>query len=356
VRSTIRVDSIEQLGYDDEFVFDGETPPLNDRPPLLLRGAYLGNGAPFPIAVIAVHQRSLSGVEGGDGRVREKRHQQALRLSVRIDELQDPDPGLRLVVIGDFNAFEFTDGYVDVMGQVTGRPDPAGALIAATDEVSLDLTNQTLNMPAAERYSFVFDGTAQSLDHAVTSQGIDPWVRGAEHARGNADAPFLFDADPTTSLGSSDHDGTVVFVMSDFDGDGLADDADNCPRTANPDQADADQDGAGDACDNCAVGNPGQEDADGDGEGDACDACAATVRPESVPTVQLGVNRFALTDGDTAFDTTPPQGGGPGAAFTLADTRGCSCEQIIDRLGLGEGHRKFGCSLGAMRSWVAGQP
>ena len=355
VRPTVRVDSIEQFGKDDVFVFNGVSAPLNDRPPLVLRGAYVGNGAPFPIAVIAVHQRSLSGVEGADGRVRAKRHEQALRLSRFLDELQDADSALRLVVIGDFNAFEFTDGYVDVMGQVTGRPDPAGALLPATDEVSLDLTNQTLNMPPAERYSFVFDGTAQSLDHAVTSQGIDPWVRGAEHARGNADAPFAFDSDPTTALRSSDHDGTVVFVMSDFDGDGVADDGDNCPRTPNPDQADADGDGAGDACDNCAVSNPGQGDGDGDGRGDACDACAGTVRPESVPTERLGINRFALTDGDTAFDTTA-SGSGPAAAFTLDDTAGCSCEQIIDRLGLGEGHRKFGCSLGAMRSWVAGLP
>jgi hypothetical protein len=75
-----------------------------------------------------------------------------------------------------------------------------------------------------------------------------------------------------------------------------------------------------------------------------------------VPTVRLGVNRFALTDGDAVFDTTPPEGEGPGATFTLDDTGGCSCEQIIDRLGLGLGHRKFGCSLGAMQSWVDGLP
>jgi hypothetical protein len=90
------------------------------------------------------------------------------------------------------------------------------------------LTNQTFNMPAEERYSFVFDGTAQSLDHAITTQALDPWLRGAQHSRGNADAPFAFDIDATTSLRSSDHDGTVVFIMTDFDGDGVADDTDSC--------------------------------------------------------------------------------------------------------------------------------
>lgn len=36
---------------------------------------------------------------------------------------------------------------------------------------------------------------------------------------------------------------------SDVDGDGVADSTDNCPDTANGDQADADHDGLGDACD-----------------------------------------------------------------------------------------------------------
>jgi hypothetical protein len=233
IRDSVQVDSIEQFGKDDIFEFPGNPPaPLNDRPPLVLRGAYLGNGAPFPIVVIDVHQRSLSGIDGSDGpRVRAKRNAQALRLSELIQSLQE-EPGVRLVAIGDFNAFEFTDGYVDVMGQVTGNPDPAGAQIPVTPLVSPMLTNQTFNIPAEERYSFVFDGTAQSLDHAITTQALDPWLRGAQHSRGNADAPFVFGIDATTSLRSSDHDGTVVFIMTDFDGDGVGDDTDSCDASS----------------------------------------------------------------------------------------------------------------------------
>jgi predicted extracellular nuclease len=233
VRDSVRVDSVEQFGKDDTFTFDGATALLNDRPPLVLRGAYVGNGAPFPIVVVDVHQRSLSGIEDAtDGpRVRAKRNAQALRLSELIQSLQE-EPGSRLVVIGDLNAFEFTDGYVDVMGQVTGNPDPGGALIPVTRLVSPSLTNQTFNMAEAERYSFVFDGTAQSLDHAITTQTLDPWLRGAQHSRGNADAPFGFDVDATTSLRSSDHDGTVIFVMSDHDGDGFPDDTDSCDASS----------------------------------------------------------------------------------------------------------------------------
>jgi thrombospondin type 3 repeat protein len=99
--------------------------------------------------------------------------------------------------------------------------------------------------------------------------------------------------------------GTVDFVpfltslsgcapVPDSDGDGVGDDVDNCPATANPGQEDADGDGIGDACDTCpfdagndadgdgicgdadncpTISNAGQEDADGDGIGDACDTC-----------------------------------------------------------------------------------
>jgi thrombospondin type 3 repeat protein len=77
---------------------------------------------------------------------------------------------------------------------------------------------------------------------------------------------------------------------SDTDGDGVPDATDNCPSTANTDQADADADGQGDACDptpngpdtdndgvpdatdNCpSTANTDQADADADGQGDACD-------------------------------------------------------------------------------------
>lgn len=67
----------------------------------------------------------------------------------------------------------------------------------------------------------------------------------------------------------------------DYDGDGIADALDNCPCTANPNQADSDHDGVGDACDNCPLQrNPNQEDTDGDDIGDACDNCWTRYNPE----------------------------------------------------------------------------
>ena len=137
---------------------------------------------------------------------------------------------------------------------------------------------------------------------------------------------------------------------TDSDGDGVCDDNDNCVDVPNADQADGDGDGLGDVCDDCPA-DP-DNDADGDGVCGDVDVCAGTVLPEDVPTVRLGTNRFADIDGDGVFDTTSPKGKGPGRAYTVEDTGGCSCRQIIDALGLGDGHEKFGCSISAMDDWL----
>jgi hypothetical protein len=58
----------------------------------------------------------------------------------------------------------------------------------------------------------------------------------------------------------------------DTDGDGVADEVDNCPGIKNPDQADEDGDKIGDECDGCPqIADQAQPDGDGDHIGDACD-------------------------------------------------------------------------------------
>ena len=93
-------------------------------------------------------------------------------------------------------------------------------------------------------------------------------------------------------------------------------------------------------------------DSDGDGVLDGDDLCPGTTIPESVPSVDLHRNRWALLNGDFDFDTTAPKGIGPDRAYTTTDTGGCSCEQIIVEFNLGKGHTKYGCSTSRMDQWV----
>jgi hypothetical protein len=64
----------------------------------------------------------------------------------------------------------------------------------------------------------------------------------------------------------------LVAAPGDSDGDSIPDDTDNCPTTANADQADTDADGQGDACD---------PDDDGDGILDGADNCLLSVGAEN---------------------------------------------------------------------------
>ena len=86
---------------------------------------------------------------------------------------------------------------------------------------------------------------------------------------------------------------------SDADDDGVADDVDNCPNAANPDQLDSDGDLSGDVCDT---------DDDGDGVADSSDAFPLD-STESIDTDGDGVGNNADTDddGDGISDTLDPE-------------------------------------------------
>jgi len=71
----------------------------------------------------------------------------------------------------------------------------------------------------------------------------------------DADGDLLGDACDTCPLEAGD--ACVLLDADDIDDDGVPNGSDNCPRVANPNQADAESDGHGDECDDCAEFNPG---------------------------------------------------------------------------------------------------
>ena len=230
VRDSISVTNVSQIQPTDTYFYNGTEYTLHDRPPLLLEGAVLTGGNPFPINVISIHNRSLGSIET-NGRVPVKRWEQADRIAQAIADMQLADPDMRLVVTGDFNAFEFTDGYADCTGIMSGNLDPLGALIPGIDHINPNLFNQVLSVPSSERYSFVFGGSAQTLDNLLTSAALDPFVVEMAHARGNADVPAALGSDASTAYAASDHDGLVLYLFIDSDGDGIPDADDTCPSS-----------------------------------------------------------------------------------------------------------------------------
>ena len=192
----------------------GRTELLNDRPPFVLvaRAPVLA-GRRAVLTVIVNHMRSLLDIESPtDGaRVRAKRAEQAEYLADLVQQLQRESG--RLIVVGDLNAFDVNDGLVDVVGTIRGSPVRSDAVVRATsDRVDPNLVSLLGLLPARERYSYVFDGSAQTLDHALVSSALVPDVTGFAFARGNADAPEVWRTDPRRVGRVSDHDGLLVYL------------------------------------------------------------------------------------------------------------------------------------------------
>ncbi|MEM7235219.1 MAG: lamin tail domain-containing protein, partial [Planctomycetota bacterium] len=131
VRDDVDVGSMRQVGNGARFDFDGSPRELFSRPPLQLNVTIVENAD--PVAVINVHLRSRINIE--DERfVRAKRFAQATWLAEHIQSLQDQ--GRQVIVLGDFNAFEFSDGLSHVVGILAG--------VAAAEELGEAATSHSL--------------------------------------------------------------------------------------------------------------------------------------------------------------------------------------------------------------------
>jgi len=156
--------------------------------------------------------------------------------------------------------------------------------------------------------------TANADQYPLFFCGVDPEHEPSCLPWRDGDSPW-----PSPEVGGSNRY-TGESSVDDADGDGIADEPDNCPTVLNPirpmdggEQPDFDDDGVGDACDPCPlhpgvaerdlparddldadgatdvsdncprIRNPLQGDRDGDGTGDECDPCPDAANPGGGP-------------------------------------------------------------------------
>ena len=82
----------------------------------------------------------------------DERQVQSAAVKDFVDDLLATDPDADMIVLGDLNEFEF---------------------ISPVLSLAESLTNLTMQLPPDERYTFIFDGNSQSLDHILVSDGLN---------------------------------------------------------------------------------------------------------------------------------------------------------------------------------------
>ncbi len=112
----------------------------------------------------------------------DERQRQAAAVAAYVDAILDEDDDANVVVLGDFNEFEFVSPVQDILGA--------------------RLTNTTNKIRKKERYTFIFQGNSQSLDHILLSDALDDRFR--------VDIVHVNVEFAETSQRASDHDPILV--------------------------------------------------------------------------------------------------------------------------------------------------
>ncbi len=196
-----------------------DTDPINNRP-TLAQTFMAANGEKFSLVVNHLKSKSSCPAAGdanapgntdagdGQGCWNAQRLQQAQRLRTFVAQVQAAAGSSDVLLVGDFNAYAQEDPIFDLTS--SGFIDQIGRYNALG-------------------YSYVFDGTAGRLDHAISSASMSPKVSGAVEWHINADEQLSYDynlefkqpacaacaPDPYDASGpyrASDHDPVVVGV------------------------------------------------------------------------------------------------------------------------------------------------
>ena len=160
---------------------------LFSRPPLvadlLVSGAW---GAPFSLRVIDNHWKSKSGDESVNA---PRRMAEAHFVASLVQQRLDTDPAAYVIVLGDLNDFY-----------------PSAPLDALAEGTTPPLVQPYAWLPRSTRYTYIFDGASQVLDHILITPSMVQLLAGIDPLHVNAD----FARPATLQLGddstTSDHD------------------------------------------------------------------------------------------------------------------------------------------------------
>ena len=221
-RSRVTAVSAKQFGKDERYKnpVTRNDDILNDRPPIMIEASFTDSktSQPFAVTVVANHLKSFRGVDDPkDGpAVRMKKKLQAEFLAKWVNERQRANPNERILLVGDFNAFQFNDGLVDQIGTIKGTPTAKDAvLLSSEDLVDPDLVALVDLIKLDQQYSYSFDGNAQVLDHFIANAAMRKHLAGFGFLRVNADFPQVFREDGKRPERFSDHDVAVGYFTFD---------------------------------------------------------------------------------------------------------------------------------------------
>jgi hypothetical protein len=197
-----RVDLLhaEQMPGPDVEAWFGPDSPSPGREPLV--GAFEIEGR--EITIIGNHFKSKSGDDPlfgtNDPPLRGTEHQrkgQARTVRNFVNGILDVDPDALVMVTGDLNDFPF--------GEPGEGPDhPLAILEGGPGEVPL--TNLVDWVKDDERFTYVYEGNSEVLDHMLVSPALLDLFVAVDALHFNASFPANLARDPGTTLRASDHD------------------------------------------------------------------------------------------------------------------------------------------------------
>ena len=157
---------------------------ITSRPPLLVKVQV--KNTDVTLYVLNNHFTSMS---GGEAATEPRRNAQAAWNVTVMGDLLAQDPGAYLSVIGDLNSF-FNSLPIQTLRE--------GGLVHAFDR-----------LPAKERYTYVYEGVSQTLDHILMTPSLDALVQQVIVLHVNADYPIPA-PDDFSAMHKSDHDPVIV--------------------------------------------------------------------------------------------------------------------------------------------------